>query len=113
MHVRWDVREALHLIASYVHIRPGYREKSLNLQGTLKLHLRYYNRISRLQKPRNENWHAHFSLRESSMVINSVVGRIHLVCKCKSLIPGYVHIFQQYLQHTYMWIHVRWDVRDA
>ena len=25
----------------------------------------------------------------------------------------YVHIFQQYLQHTYVSIHVRWDVREA
>ena len=35
---------------SYVHVRPGYREKSADLQGTLKAHLRFYNRISRLHK---------------------------------------------------------------
>ena len=28
-------------------------------------------------------------------------------------IPGHVHIFQQYLQHTYMSIHIRWNVREA
>ena len=27
--------------------------------------------------------------------------------------PGYVHIFQQYLQHTCVYIHVGWDVREA
>ena len=28
-------------------------------------------------------------------------------------LPGYVHIFQQYLQHTYVSIHIRRDVREA
>ena len=28
-------------------------------------------------------------------------------------LPGYVHIFQQYLQHSYVSIHVRRDVREA
>ena len=28
-------------------------------------------------------------------------------------LPGYVHIFQQYLQHTYMYIHTRCDAREA
>ena len=38
-------------IPSYVHVRPGYREKSPNLQGTLKLHVQFYDRISRSQRP--------------------------------------------------------------
>ena len=28
-------------------------------------------------------------------------------------LPGYIHIFQQYLQHTYVYIHARWGVREA
>ena len=35
-------------------------KKSADLQGTLKVHLRLYNKISRLHRPRNEIWHAHF-----------------------------------------------------
>ena len=50
-----------------MHIRPGYREKSANLQGTLQLHVRFYNKISRWQRPHNENWRAHYSLRAHSM----------------------------------------------
>ena len=38
---------SLSYIPSYVHIHPGYREKSADLQGTLKLHLRFSNKISR------------------------------------------------------------------
>ena len=47
IHVRRDIREALSLyyIPSYMPIRPGYREKSAGLQGALKVHLRFYNRI--------------------------------------------------------------------
>ena len=58
---------SLSYISSYMHARPGYREKLANLQGTLKLHMRFYNRILRLQRPPNENWHAHYSLRACSM----------------------------------------------
>ena len=54
-----------------MHVRPGYREKSANLQGTLKVHLRFYNRISRLQSPHNENWNAHYSLHACSMSTNA------------------------------------------
>ena len=28
-------------------------------------------------------------------------------------LPGHARIFQQYMQHTYMCIHVRWDVGEA
>ena len=28
-------------------------------------------------------------------------------------LPGHSRVFQQYLQHTYVCIHVRWDVREA
>ena len=28
-------------------------------------------------------------------------------------LPGYGHIYQQYLQHTYVYIHIQWDVREA
>ena len=31
----------------------------------------------------------------------------------KSLLPGHFNIFQQYLQHTYVCIHIRQDVRVA
>ena len=41
---------SLSYIPSYVHIHNGYREKSADLQRTLKLHLQFYNRISRLQR---------------------------------------------------------------
>ena len=34
-----------------MHVRPGYRENLVDLQGTLKLHMQFYNRISRLQRP--------------------------------------------------------------
>ena len=44
---------------SYVHVRPGYRENSTDLQVTLKLHLQFYDKISRSHRPRNENWQAH------------------------------------------------------
>ena len=60
---------------SYVHVRPGYREKSADLQGTLKLDLRFYNRILRLQTLHNENWHAHYSLRASSMATNASISQ--------------------------------------
>ena len=72
-------------IPSYVHVRPGYREKLPDLQGTLKVHLRIYNKISSLHRPCNENWHVHYSLRACSMAINSVAGRIHLVISRRAL----------------------------
>ena len=50
-----------------VHVHPGYREKSADLQGTLKLHMQLYNRMLRLQRSHNEKWHAHCSLRAHSM----------------------------------------------
>ena len=28
-------------------------------------------------------------------------------------LPGYAHIFQQYLQDTYECMHIRWDVKEA
>ena len=30
-----------------------------------------------------------------------------------TLLPDYVHIFQEYLQHTYVCIDIQWDVREA
>ena len=90
-----------------MHIRDGYREKLANLQCILKLHVRFYNRISKLQGPCNKNWHAHYSLRARSIAINaSMAPWIHLVCTCKSLLPplpSHARIFQQYLQHTWYW----------
>ena len=62
---------SLSYIPLYVHIYPGYKEKSADLEGTLKLHMRFYNRISRLQRPRNEIWHAHYFLRVCSMANNA------------------------------------------
>ena len=58
-----------------MHVRPGYREKLADLQGTLKLHLRFYDRILRLQTPRNKNWHANYSLRVHSMATNTSISR--------------------------------------
>ena len=54
----------------YVHVRPGYREKSADLQGTLKLPLQFYDRISRSHRLCNGNWHAHYFLRARSMAAN-------------------------------------------
>ena len=42
-------------LTSRRNVRPGYREKSADLQGALKLHLQFYNRISRSHRPCNEN----------------------------------------------------------
>ena len=58
-----------------MHVRPGYREKFPDLQGTLKLHLLFSNRFLRLQTPRNENWHAHYSLRARSMATNASISQ--------------------------------------
>ena len=41
-----------------MHIRLGYREKHADFQGILNLHLQLA--ISRVHRPRSENWHAHF-----------------------------------------------------
>ena len=54
----------------------GYIEKLVYLQGTLKLHLLFYNRILRLQTSRNEkNWHANYSLRAHSMATNESISQ--------------------------------------
>ena len=60
-----------HLCPLCIKLCPCYREKLADLQGTLKLHVRFYNRISRLQRPRNENWHAHYSLHARRVAINA------------------------------------------
>ena len=62
---------SLSYIPLYMHVHPGYREKSADLQGTLKLYMRFYNKISRSQRPRNENWYAHYSLRAQNMATNA------------------------------------------
>ena len=62
-------------IPSYVHVRPGYREKSADLQGTLKPHLQFYNRFLRLQGPHNEQWHAHYTLCARSMATNASISQ--------------------------------------
>ena len=36
---------SLSYIQAYVHVCPVYREKSADLQGTLKLHVQFYNLI--------------------------------------------------------------------
>ena len=53
-----------------MHACPGYREKAADFQGAQKLHMRFYNRISRSQRACNENWHAHYFLRAHSMATN-------------------------------------------
>ena len=45
---------SLYYIPSYMHVRPDHREKLADLQGTLKLHLQFYDRTSRSHRPRNE-----------------------------------------------------------
>ena len=42
---------SLSYIPSYVDVHSGYREKSADLQGKLKLHVQFCNRVSRLQRP--------------------------------------------------------------
>ena len=55
-----------------IHARgPGYREKPADLQGTLKLHVQFYNRISKSQRPRNEYWYTHYSLHAHSVATNT------------------------------------------
>ena len=51
------VQTQLELLQPLLHpiVRPGYREKLAYLQETHKLHLRFHNRISRLQRPCNKN----------------------------------------------------------
>ena len=47
-------------------------EKTLaNWQGTVKLHVQFYNRTSRFHKPHNENWHAHGFLHACNMATNA------------------------------------------
>ena len=47
---------SLSYIPSDMHVLcPGYREKWANLQGTLKLHMQFFNKMLRLQRPGNEN----------------------------------------------------------
>ena len=41
----------------------------------LKLYVWFYYRISRLQRPRNENWDAHYSLRARSMATNASISQ--------------------------------------
>ena len=40
-------------------------EKNHLIYRVVKLHVRFYNRMSRLQRHHNENWHAHYSLCQS------------------------------------------------
>ena len=110
-------------IPSHVHIRPGYRDKLADLQGTLKLQVQFYNRISRSQRLRSENWHGHYSLHTHGMAtnasmsqgcvlgyssINTPVGTIHLVGTCKSLLPHYqvMLVFFNNIRCTYVFIHI-------
>ena len=54
-----DLKPLLHPI---VRARMSWlQRKIVYLQGTPKLHLRFYNRISKSHRPRSENWHAQFS----------------------------------------------------
>ena len=47
-------------------------------------------------------------------IMTHLFGKCTLFACAKSIpLPGYAHIFQQYLEHPYLCIHVRWDVREA
>ena len=85
-----------------MYVRPGYREKLADLQGTLKAHLRFYNKISRSHRPCNENWDAHFLCVHAGCLQTHpcLKGNLRVTCS-------------RYLQHTYVSIHVRRDVREA
>ena len=61
-----------HHMCTYVLVT---EKKSADLQGTLKLQLRFYNRILRLQTPCNGNWHANYSLRAHSMATNASISQ--------------------------------------
>ena len=60
---------------SYVHVHPGYREKLADLRETVKLQVHFYNRISRSERPRSENWHAHSFLCTHSMATNIFISQ--------------------------------------
>ena len=62
---------SLSYMPKYVHVHPGYIEKLVNVQGTLKLHVRFCDRSSRSQRPHNENWYAHYFLYSHSMATNT------------------------------------------
>ena len=66
---------SLSYVPLYVHLRPGYREKSADLQRTLKLYMQLYNRISRSQTPRNENSNANYSLHARSLATNASISQ--------------------------------------
>ena len=75
-----QVKPLLHPI-----VCPGDREKSAALQGKLKLHVRFYNRISMSQRPHNENWNAHYSLCAHSMATNASMSQrkyTRALCMC-------------------------------
>ena len=54
-----------------MNVGPCYRDKLADLQGTLEL----YNRISRLQRPHNENWHVHYCMRARGMATNASISQ--------------------------------------
>ena len=46
-------------------------------------------------------------------VVTLLLKEFTLFATSASPLPGHACIFQQYLQHTYVCIQVRWDVREA
>ena len=46
-----------------------------DFQGTLKLHVRFYNRISRLRRSRNANRHACYSLCVRSLTTHATMSQ--------------------------------------
>ena len=97
-------------IPLYVHVRPSYREKTADLQGTLKPHVRFYNRISRSQTPRNKNWRAHYSLHADSVVTNTsmsqrIFTRDFGTCILLATVVGSPHLLAL-LSHTVSYTYV-------
>ena len=88
------------------------QKKWANLQGTLKVHLRFYNRISRLQRPRNENWYAHYSLHARSMSTNASMPRglltrdLHTCILLASVVgsPHLVTLFPRAVRYTHVYL---------
>ena len=72
--------------------------------------------MARLHRSHNENLHTHFLcvhtvwLQHIHVSMNTPC--LHLQISI-ILLPGYAPIFQQYLSHTYVYIHIRWDVRET
>ena len=72
-----------------------------NRQGTPKLHVQFCIRISRSQRPHNENWYVHYSLRACSMVTNAPMSQLKFMrglgtCVLFASVAGSPHLFKEF-----------------